>query len=94
MTFSRQGDTFNAMKTTLELPDEVYARAETYAARHGITFSKLVADSLEKTVLPESSVRENQARMAKFFEVVDSLPPTGPVGHLNRDELYDRQVLR
>ncbi len=82
------------MKTTLDLPDEVYARAETYAAQHGITLSKLVAESLEKTVRPEPvSESEHTDRMAKLFKVLKA-SNAEPMKPMKREEIYDRQVFR
>ena len=59
------------MKTTLEIPDELFHRAKTLAARRGLSLKQLVTIALEREF--EAQTPENRSSKRKPAEVVASL---------------------
>ena len=87
------------MKTlTIELPDEVYDRAERRAASLGTSLGKEVVELLGHFAAvpnsePTPSVEIVRAEVARLLAALDKARNVNSVGPLKRDELYDRNVL-
>ena len=46
------------MKTTVEIPDALFAEVKKYAAAHGLTFRELIETSLRRSLEKQSSARK------------------------------------
>jgi hypothetical protein len=80
------------MKTlTVKLPDDVYKRAERRAEELGATLDDYVAELVGRSSEPAAAARPDPAAL---LAALDKGRNQTPVGRLNRDELYDRAVLR
>jgi hypothetical protein len=83
-----------SMKTlTIEIPDDIYERAERRASEHGSTVSQEVVELLERCTgtVDERTLAAARARMAELFRTVKGfrMEPKIP-----REELYERGRLR
>ena len=89
----------SVMKTlTIELPDDVYERAERRAAEIGTTLSREVTETVTRLgtntsagIGATASTTEppNAAAIARLLAASDKARNTESVGGLKRDELYD-----
>ena len=83
------------MRTTLEIPDKLFKRAKLKAVHEGLALKDIINRALERDLA--SSVEDTTARRTRadrLFAALDQARNTQPVGRLNRDEIYDRPVLR
>lgn len=83
------------MRTTLEIPDKLFKRAKLKAVHEGLALKDIINRALERELA--SSTEDTAARRTRadrLFAALDQARNTQPVGQLNRDELYDRPVLR
>jgi hypothetical protein len=77
-----------SMKTTLEMPDELFRRAKTAAARRGQSLTRLVATALERELAgpasgPKSSKRnraEVAASLREFEKIAKQISAAWPEG--------------
>jgi hypothetical protein len=46
------------VKTTVEIPDALFAEVKKYAAAHGLTFRELIETSLRRSLEKQSSARK------------------------------------
>lgn len=83
------------MRTTLDIPDEVFKQAKLKAIHEGVALKDIVTRALERDLaaLPNDAVNR-RARASRLFSALDQARNTQPVGGLNRAEIYDRPVLR
>lgn len=83
------------MRTTLEIPDDIFKKAKLQAVQEGLTLKEVVTRALERELTPgSSSAALRKARAGRLFNMLDKADNTRPVGRLNRKEIYDRPVLR
>jgi hypothetical protein len=83
------------MRTTLDIPDAVFKRAKLRAVHEGVPFKDIVTRALERDLIaPANDVDTRRSRAMRLFGGLDRARNTQPVGRLNRDEIYDRPVLR
>lgn len=83
------------MRTTLDIPDAVFKRAKLRAVHEGVPFKVVVTRALERDLAaPANDVDTRRSRANRLFGALDRSRNTQPVGRLNRDEIYDRPVLR
>jgi hypothetical protein len=83
------------MRTTLDIPDATFKKAKLKAVNEGVAFKVVVIRALEREVAssgPDAAARKKRARM--LFATLDKAGNQAPVGPLNREDLYDRPVLR
>jgi hypothetical protein len=83
------------MRTTLDIPDATFKKAKLKAVHEGIAFKVVVIRALEREVAasaPDAAARRMRAR--RLFATLDKARNEAPVGGLNREDLYDRPVLR
>ena len=73
------------MKTTLDLNDEILRRAETQAARDGISLTRFVEEALRTKLVDDS--RQDPAFKLDLKTVKGYAPPT--VDLSDREALYD-----
>jgi len=73
------------MKTTLDLNDEILRRAETRAAREGITLRRFVEEALRTKLMDDS--RQDPAFKLDLRTVKGHAPPA--VDLSDREALYD-----
>ena len=90
------------MKTlTITLPDEIYEAAEQAAGQRGETLhSEIVTWVAQSCRSGESNGTHGngsvatEANLSELFAALDRACNVTPVGKLQREELYDRRVLR
>ena len=80
------------MKTTIDLPDEVLYLAKAVAVQRRTTLKELVIAGLQLVTKSESN--PHASRTGRLFAALDKGRNTESVGPLNREEIYDRPVLR
>jgi hypothetical protein len=79
------------MKTTIDLPDELFREAKVLAARRNTTFRELVIEGL-LGVKEQSEKLASEDRRAKGARLLAALQAqnTEPMVPLKREEIYDR----
>lgn len=77
---------------TLELSDDVYERAERHAERQGATLRGKIVELITRYSAATESVASRDIRA--LFAALDKGRNVKSAAPLNRDELYDRAVLR
>ena len=79
------------MKTTIDLPDELFREAKVLAARRNTTFRELVIEGLQG-VKEQSEKQVTEDRRAKAVRLLAALQAqnTEPMVPLKREEIYDR----
>ena len=79
------------MKTTIDLPDELFREAKVLAARRNTTFRELVIDGLQ-VVKERAEKQDSEDRRAKGARLLAALQAqnTEPMVPLKREEIYDR----
>ncbi len=83
------------MRTTLDIPDEVFKKAKLKAVHEGVALKEIFTRALIRDLAePANDVSARRARAARLFSALDQAGNTQPVGRLNRDEIHDRPVLR
>ena len=73
----------------------MFKKAKLKAVHEGIAFKVVVIRALEREVAtsaPDGAAR--QKRALRLFATLDKASNEAAVGRLNREELYDRPVLR
>ena len=83
------------MRTTLEIPDDVFKKAKLKAVHEGMPFKDLVTRALKRDLVTTAGdAATRRARAGRLFAALDQASNTRPVGRLKREKLYDRPVLR
>lgn len=83
------------MRTTVEIPDEVFKKAKLQAVHEGVALKDVITRALERELAPAGTAGAlRKARARRLFTVLDKARNTRPVGRLNRKEIYDRPLLR
>ena len=83
------------MKTlTIDLSEDIYARAALRAAQQGDTLPNKVVKLVEQFSEGEAPNGDGATASVRLLAVLDCGHNTSSVGRLNREELYDRAVLR
>jgi len=84
------------MRTTLDLPDNLFKKAKLQAVHEGVALKEVVTRALERGLGGDRTPVDAQrrARAKNLFASLDKARNTKPVGRLNRAKLYDRPVLR
>lgn len=83
------------MRTTLEIPDALFKRAKLKAVHEGMALKDVINRALERDLMSASDeTKTRRTRANQLFAALDQARNTQPVGRLNRDEIYDRPVLR
>lgn len=83
------------MRTTLEIPDEIFKKAKLQAVHEGIALKEVITRALQREFAPAGGeVALRKARAQRLFKALDKARNTRPVGRLKRKEIYDRPVLR
>lgn len=84
------------MRTTLDLPDNLFKKAKLQAVHEGVALKDVVTRALERGLAAGTSPVDAQrkARAKNLFASLDKARNTKPAGRLDRAKLYDRPVLR
>lgn len=79
------------MKTTIDLPDEVFPAAKMRAAEQRTTLRELMIQGLRQVLATPAAEQENQRRaaLARILKTT-SATNTIPMVPLRREELYGR----
>ena len=82
------------MRTTLEIPDELFKKAKLQAVHEGVALKDVITRALEREFAPTVSGEARKARAKRLFSALDKARNTRPVGRLTREEIHDRPLLR
>ncbi len=84
------------MRTTLDLPDNLFRKAKLQAVHEGVALKDVVTRALERGLASGAASEDDERkfRAKRLFASLDKARNTKPVGPLNRAKLYDRTVLR
>ena len=79
------------MKTTIDLPDDVFLKAKILAAERSMTFKDLVVQGL-KLVTEASAEADEKKRKAELKRLLKAMRAsnTEPMVPLSRKQIYDR----
>jgi hypothetical protein len=79
------------MKTTIDLPDDLFLKAEILAAERGMTFEDVVILGLKlfTETPPEAEVKKRKAELKRLLKAMQA-GNTEPMVPLKREEIYDR----
>lgn len=79
------------MKTTIDLPDEVFLKAKIHAAERSMTFKDVVIQGLKLvTEAPDEAGRKKRKTELKRLLKAMQASNTEPMVPLKREEIYDR----
>lgn len=76
-----------ATNITIKIDDELARAAKVYAAQHGTSLSRLVAEQLEREI---SRGRAYASAKTRALQSLQSARPLGWQKPLSRDEIHDR----
>ena len=83
------------MRTTLDIPDAVFKKAKLKAVEEGVALKVIVARALEREIEAcDEGLAVRKKRVQRLFAALDNARNTTPVGRLDREQLYDRALLR
>ncbi len=83
------------MRTTLEIPDNLFKKAKLRAVHEGLALKDIVNRALERDLASTvDDVKTRRTRAERLFAALDQARNPQPVGRLNREEIHDRPVLR
>jgi hypothetical protein len=79
------------MKTTIELPDELFQQAKVMAAERGMTLKDIMVQSLKLwfRTPAEDAEKKGQATVKRLLQAMRA-SNTQPMIPLKREEIYDR----
>ena len=77
---------------TVSVPDDVYSMARRQAAERNTSVGQLVAEYLRALGREEELRAERARKLEEVFTMKHERPQPGPVGRLNRDEIYDAEL--
>ena len=79
------------MRTTLDIPDELFKQAKHKAISEGVPLKTVVERALQKELSSASpSLAARKERAEALFAALDKARNETPVGPLKRKSLYDR----
>jgi hypothetical protein len=83
------------MRTTLDIPDDLFKQAKLKAVHEGVSLKVIFTRALEREIaIAVTDADARKWRAERLFASLDKARNEAPVGQLNREELYDRPVLR
>ena len=77
------------MRTTIDLPDDLYRRAKATAARRGMKLKDLVAEMLERGLNAPTADRPMVRERRTPFPINAPTPPGGPLPNLTNEQIAD-----
>ncbi len=82
---------YGFVKTTIELPDDVFLKAKILAAERRMTFKDVVIQGLKLVTqtAPESEDKKRKATLKRLLKKMQA-GNTEPMTPLKREEIYDR----
>lgn len=77
------------MKTTIDLPDDIFLKAKVFAAEQRITLKEVLVQALQRFMQtpPEAEEKKRRAAMKKLLKAMQA-SNTEPMVPLTRDEIY------
>jgi hypothetical protein len=77
------------MKTTIDLPDDIFLKAKVFAAEQRITLKEVLVQALQRFMQtpPEAEEKKRKAAMKKLLKAMQA-SNTEPMVPLTRDEIY------
>lgn len=82
------------VRAIIEFDDEVYRRLQQLAAERRTSLEQLVAQEARQWLASQSQPAEPGRTIGEFLNTVDDIVLDLGDWKWNRDDLYDRQVLR
>jgi hypothetical protein len=77
---------------TVSVPDDIYSTARRQAADRNTSVSQLVAEYLRSLGREDELRAERAVKLEEVFTMKHGRPQPGPVGQLNRNEIYDAEI--
>lgn len=79
------------MKTTIDLPDDLFRKAKIFAAEKRMTMRELVMEGLRMATTTDGGTEERQRRMALQHLLKEmSANNTEPTQPLKREDIHER----
>lgn len=77
------------MKTTIDLPDDIFLKAKVFAAEQRITLKEVLVQALQRFMQtpPEAEEKKRRAALKKLLKAMQA-SNTEPMVPLTRDEIY------
>lgn len=79
------------MKTTIDLPDDIFLKAKVFAAEQRTTLKEVLIQALQRFMQtpPEAEEKQRKVKGARLLAALQA-SNTEPMVPLKREELYDR----
>ena len=79
------------MKTTIDLPDDIFHKAKILAAERHTTLKELMIQALQlfTQTPPEAEEKKRKAKLKRLLKGMKA-SNTAPMALLKREEIYDR----
>lgn len=78
------------MRTTLDIPDELFKQAKLQAVHESVTLKEIVVRALTRDLnISAPNEAPRRARVERLFAALDG-KNTQPIVPLSREEIYDR----
>lgn len=77
------------MKTTIDLPDDIFLKAKVFAAEQRTTLKEVLVQALQRFMQtpPETEEKQRKATMKKLLKAMQA-SNTEPMVPLTREEIY------
>ena len=83
------------MRTTLDISNDLFKQVKLKAVHEGVSLKVVFTRALEREVaIAVTDADARKRRAERLFASLDKARNEVPVGELNREDLYDRPVLR
>tara|TARA_R110002049_G_scaffold90442_1_gene226729 strand:- start:849 stop:1115 length:267 start_codon:yes stop_codon:yes gene_type:complete len=81
------------MKTTIDLPDDVFRKAKVFAAERRTTLKEVFIQALQRFMQtpPEAEEKQRKVKGARLLAALQATN-TEPMVPLKREEIYDRPM--
>ena len=82
------------MRTTLDIPDAIFKKAKLMAVQEGVALKVVIRALGREVAATTADLAARRQRARRLFATLDKAGNKAAVGRLNREDLYDRPVLR
>lgn len=81
------------MKTTIDLPDDIFLKAKVFAAEQRTTLKEVLVQALQRFMQmpPEAEEKQRKAAGARLLKALQA-SNTEPMVPLKREEIYDDRI--
>lgn len=82
------------MEAVFDIPVEILQKAQSKAQQSGLDLNLVITQALQKGLEPDENLLEHQKKVDRLLAAMDKIAWNEPVGKINRDDFYDRSLLR